>query len=247
MFETFLLASDADKKEKRKPICQECWNEKICSSHLGKGQSNRPIFTVMEKSFRAIIHCNLKQQLSDWALWFWYHWKEKQKRWQVKNEDWWLTLFQECLCLCSEVSVENGFQSNGTVFKSLSMYCLHTPQNSPVTNYLDTIFNINTGLRKYGDDRTLTPVFWLDPLSVTLQYSFPIFNMNSHSLTQCLPCATFWVRCWRNKDKQERNGSIIRELIVSLSQINYSVLFYSVTTVNTAFYGYGDIALNKTR
>ena len=71
--------------------------------------------------------------------------------------------------------------------------------------------------------------------------------MNSHSLTQCLPCATFWVRCWRNKDKQERNGSIIRELIVSLSQINYSVLFYSVTTVNTAFYGYGDIALNKTR
>ena len=173
--------------------------------------------------------------------------KKKKKRWQVKNEDWWLTLFQECLCLCSEVSVENGFQSNGTVFKSLSMYCLHTPQNSPVTNYLDTIFNINTGLRKYGDDRTLTPVFWLDPLSVTLQYSFPIFNMNSHSLTQCLPCATFWVRCWRNKDKQERNGSIIRELIVSLSQINYSVLFYSVTTVNTAFYGYGDIALNKTR
>lgn len=79
MFETFLLASDADEKEKRKPICQECWNAKICSSHLGKGQSNRPIFTVMEKSFRAIIHCNLKRQLSDWALWFWYHWKEKKK------------------------------------------------------------------------------------------------------------------------------------------------------------------------
>lgn len=172
--------------------------------------------------------------------------KKKKKRWQVKNEDWWLTLFQECLCLCSEVSVENGFQSNGTVFKSLAMYCLHTPQNSPVTNYLDTVFNINTGLRKYGEDRTLTPVFWLDPLSVTLQYSFPMFNMNSRSLTQCLTCATFWVRCWRNKDKQE-NGSIIRELIVSLSQINYSILFYSVTTVNTAFYDYGDIVLNKTR
>lgn len=71
--------------------------------------------------------------------------KKKKKKWQVKDEDWWLTLFQECVCLCSEVSVENGFRSNDTVFKSLSIiYCLHTPQNSPVTNYLDTILNINT-------------------------------------------------------------------------------------------------------
>lgn len=139
--------------------------------------------------------------------------------------------------------------SNQMVQSSKASQCIASIplKTVPVTNYLDTVFNINTGLRKYGEDRTLTPVFWLDPLSVTLQYSFPMFNMNSHSLTQCLPCAMFWVRCWRNKDKQERNGSIIRELIVSLSQINYSVLFYSVTTVNTALYGYGDIVLNKTR
>ena len=147
MLETFLLASDADemKKKKEKPSVKNVEMRKSAVAIWGKDKATgqfsqwwkkvlRPLSTVTGKGtqwLNSVVLVPLK--------------RKKKKRWQVKNEDWWLTVFQECLCLCSEVSVENGLRSNGTVFKSLSIiHCLHTPQNSPITNYLDTILNINT-------------------------------------------------------------------------------------------------------
>lgn len=43
MFETFLLASDADEKEKKKTHLSRMLNEKICS-HLGKGTKQQANF-----------------------------------------------------------------------------------------------------------------------------------------------------------------------------------------------------------
>lgn len=66
MLETFLLASDADemKKKKEKPSVKNVEMRKSAVAIWEKDKATGQ-FSVMKKSFKAIIHCNLKRQLSD--------------------------------------------------------------------------------------------------------------------------------------------------------------------------------------